>query len=138
MAAAKGNKYAEGLTNSGRPRIYENPEDLHNRIIEYFNYLDENHQFPTITGLSLFLGFCDKSTLYDYAKRQEFSHSIKRALQFVENHYETRLNDSGPTGAIFALKNMGWEDKQKYDVQAEVTTSGDHKVIFERYKPEPK
>jgi len=29
----------------------------------------------------------------------------------IENMYEQRLQTNAPTGAIFALKNMGWEDR---------------------------
>ncbi len=36
--------------------------------------------------------------------------------------YEKRLLDKNPTGAIFALKNFGWTDKQQVDadIKAEV------------------
>lgn len=66
---------------------------------------------PTITGATLFLGFCDKTTIYDYRDREEFSHSVKRLLLFVEFGYESALHGNNVTGAIFALKNMGWKDR---------------------------
>jgi hypothetical protein len=39
---------------------------------------------------------------------------------FVEKHYEELLQVGNTTGAIFALKNMGWIDR----VNQDVTTNG--------------
>jgi hypothetical protein len=54
--------------------------------------------------------------MYDYEKREEFSYTIKRARVFIENEYEFRLNSGNPTGAIFALKNLGWDDKTQQEI----------------------
>lgn len=111
MAAPKGNKFALGLTTSGRPPIYkpdkEGFEAIKSKCIEYF----ECEEKATITGLALFLGFSCRDTLYDYAKNKEFSDIIKRAMLTVENSYET----SATTFDMFALKNMGWIDKREID-----------------------
>lgn len=134
MAAPKGNKFAEGLTTSGRPPIYdpEQPEKLYDRIVSYFDYIqgefhienkedkevvvwDRKPEPETITGLALYLGFRSKGTLYEYAKKNEFSDYVKRALLVVEQKYELQLSYTSPTGAIFALKNMGWKDKQEIE-----------------------
>lgn len=121
MAAAKGNKYAKGLTNSGAPPKWTDPKKLHERIVEYFEYIkgDESEERteepPTVTGLALFLGFSAKSTLYEYSKKQEFSNSIKRGLMLIEQNYEFHLYAKNSTGSIFALKNMGWKDQKHYD-----------------------
>lgn len=118
----------------------ESVQAFHDRVVDYFDYItgekldapvtkfeigpagiSEEDDFtveewkrypekPTITGLALHLGFSSKTTLYQYAKKPEFAYSIKRALSFVEKHYETQLNERAATGAIFALKNMGWKD----------------------------
>lgn len=138
MAAPLGNRNALG-NNGGRPPDYTDPAELQAEVNNYFEYIKgeseiENYvnddgemctrqkwnrypENPTITGLSLFLGFESRSTLYDYAKKVEFSYIIKRAMQMVEYGYETSLAGDKPTGAIFALKNMGWIDK----VQQEMT-----------------
>lgn len=94
---------------AGRPRIYENPEELDKMCEDYFS--DEGMIKPTITGLSLHLGFADKTTLYDYRDRPEFSHSIKKALTKIEKYHEEALSENNVAGRIFALKNMGWKDK---------------------------
>jgi hypothetical protein len=126
MAAPKGNKYALG-NNGGRPPKYSDPAELEKKIEEYFESIqpkwnDESGQletsdFPSITGLTLFLGFCDKSSLYDYRDhdKKEFSHLIKKAITRIEHHYEKSLNYKSPTGAIFALKNMGWNDRTEVE-----------------------
>ena len=147
MSAPVGNKFAIG-NHGGRPPIYDDPQKLTAKIIEYFDWIEgeqeevmvkskqkdeegnnveitkkEKHwirypEDPTITGLCLFLGFSSKGTLYEYAKKKEFSDSIKRALLIVENNYEQKLNRDRCTGIIFALKNMGWEDRQKVETKS--------------------
>ena len=144
MAAAKGNKYAVGA-NNGRPPKYKTLWQLTVRCDEYFKHIEgESHQEkqtikdpktnaqkeidievwdrqpepPTITGLTLFLGFADKSSLYDYRDKQVFSHPIKRAITLIEHHHEKGLANKNSTGHIFALKNRGWSDK----IEVESTT----------------
>lgn len=122
----------------GRPRIYQNVEDLDKAIEDYFfpveyDEIQENGVYvkkprperginkrPSLTGLTLALGFCDKSTVYDYQKRPEFSHSIKRALAMVELFYEERLSEQNVAGSIFALKNFGWKDKTETEISGEL------------------
>lgn len=140
--APKGNVYALG-NHGGRPPEYETPEQLMDKVEEYFKYCEgefhmenrvlkeededgnvsqktvavkiwdrEPEQYK-ITKLCLFLGFCSRSSLDDNARRsREFSYIIKYAKMLVESAYEDRLTTKdNPTGAIFALKNMGWKDK---------------------------
>jgi hypothetical protein len=98
----------------GRPPKYETLEDMIPALQEWEKSI-QNGEVPTITGLTLSLGFADKSSLYDYAKNDKFSHSIKRAMLIVENGYEKALRESNAAGSIFALKNMGWKDRQEID-----------------------
>lgn len=111
----------------GRPAHYETPEDLQEAISGYFNGGMKKRKIvgrdgkiaivpiPTITGLCLYLGFADRHSFYDYEKKPEFSHTIKRARTFIENEYEEILITTGNAGAIFALKNFGWHDKQEIE-----------------------
>lgn len=110
MAAPKGNKYALG-NQGGRPPRYSDPEEFEQRCIAYFEYCIENKEKSTITGLTLFLGFCERSALTDYSNKEEFAHIVKRAKLTVENSYEM----NGTTFDMFALKNMGWSDKSEVD-----------------------
>ena len=45
--------------------------------------------------------------------KKEFSYTIKRARLLIEILYEEQLQKGSPTGAIFALKNFGWKDRQE-------------------------
>jgi len=130
MKFQPGNKFALGLTNNGRPAIYTDPNDLHNKCVEYFEYCIENKEKATITGLALFVGFSSRETLSDYKKKPDFSDLIKRACLTVENSYEK----SGGTFDIFALKNMGWVDKQDIDhtTKGEAITSPVNNLSYEQ------
>jgi len=118
----------------GRPPLFETAEALEQKIEDYFesckpnvNGLGEIKSFGetiTISGLALYLGFESRQSFYDYEKHEEFSYIIKKARFRVECSYEKRLDSKNPTGAIFALKNMGWKDKH------EVEQSGGIKLNF--------
>jgi len=150
-----GNKFSVG-NNGGRPRMYGSPEEMAVEIDAYFEWcngklkpgvqvneegqlVDEDGNAPddpysrrpkpyTVTGLALYLGFSDKSMLYEYQDRPEFSHLIKRARMQVEMGYESNLHGSTPTGSIFALKNMGWKDK------VETEHSGNMGIVWQETK----
>jgi len=92
----------------GRPPKFETPEQLETACQEFIAL---NPGRLTITGLAMYLGFDSRQSLYDYEKRPEFSYIIKEARLAVENDYEISLRTASVTGAIFALKNMGWRDK---------------------------
>lgn len=100
------------LRKVGRPLKIETPEQMENILNEYFKITDENK--ITITGICLALGL-DKSTFYDYEKREEYKDIVKQARMIVENSYEISLRENGRTGDIFALKNFGWRDKVEYE-----------------------
>jgi len=127
MGAPFGNTFALGAA-SGRPIKYKKAEDMALKIAEYLDYIQgekgadvgedgdiEKWERPpepiTITGLCFYLGFESRQSFYDYEKKKEFSYLIKRARLLVENRYERALSSRDVTGAIFALKNMGWKDK---------------------------
>jgi hypothetical protein len=121
----------------GRPPIYSSPEELQKAVEMYFlvgikkkkvfvnrgnrTYV-EMIEVPTITGLSYFLGFADRSSFYNYGEKEEFSYTIKRCKQFIEKHYEELLQTGNVTGAIFALKNFKWHDKQEHEHSGNLLT----------------
>lgn len=115
---------------AGRPPMFTTPDDLQQRIDEYFatgvkrkkvlvgppaNRMHIEIEVPTITGLAIYLGFESRQSFYDYELKPEFAYTIKRARLFIENEYEEMLNTGNTAGAIFALKNFGWTDKQEID-----------------------
>lgn len=123
----------------GRPPIFKTVEELQLKIDSYFQNCPDKRKImvrvqewkskykvehevdcPTITGLALHLGFCDRQSFYDYKEKEEFSCTIKKARTFIEREYE-KLLQSNPTGAIFALKNFWRTDKQEIHNTGEVT-----------------
>lgn len=94
---------------------------------------------PNITNLALFLGFESRQSFYDYGSKPEFSYTIKRARFVIENHYENHLLSDTATGAIFALKNFGWIDKQSLEHTGkdgepiQTQNKNEHHVYFHNY-----
>lgn len=98
----------------GRPNKISSKKELENKIDKYFKECDNKSEPYTITGLCIALDIC-RDTLSEYAKKEKFSDTIKKAKLRVENYLEKHLiTDSGTTGIIFNLKNnFGWKDKQE-------------------------
>lgn len=121
--------------------MYNTGAELQAKVDEYFEYIkgevvdvsdiDPDNLYPikiirekepaTITGLALYLGFDSRQSLYDYNEKPEFTGIIKKARARVEQAYEKNLSGQSPTGSIFALKNMGWRDKQETELSGSVT-----------------
>ena len=112
----------------GRPPVFKTSEELKEKISKYFNdgmkkrtvligrppnQTSIKIEVPTITGLCYYLGFESRQSFYDYEKRDGFSYTIKRARLSIELEYEEQLQHGNTVGAIFALKNMGWYDRQE-------------------------
>lgn len=97
----------------GRPSKITEKEELQEKIDKYFKECDNKSEPYTITGLCIALDVC-RDTLCEYAKKEEFSDTIKKAKLRVENYLEKHLITDGGTGIIFNLKNnFGWKDKQE-------------------------
>lgn len=125
---------------AGRPRTYDNEEELEKAINQYFQdikgeYVDKVDEktgmkerewirYPepaTITGLALAIGFESRQSVYDYEKDGQFSYTIKKARLRVEYEYEKKLTTlQSATGAIFALKNLGWIDKTEVKQEVKI------------------
>ena len=101
---------------AGQPAYYKTPEEFEAACDSYFAKCAADETPLTITGLVLYLGFCERKSLYDYEAKPEFLHVVKKARMRVENGYELRLSGNSPTGSIFALKNMGWKDKTEQEM----------------------
>lgn len=100
----------------GRPKKYTEVEIMQQKINKYFEECNKDNEPYTVTGLCLALNIC-RDTLAEYAKKEEFSDTIKKAKLKVENYLERHLiTDSSTTGIIFNLKNnFGWTDKQQLE-----------------------
>ena len=98
----------------GRPPKYKTAEELQKKVDEYFDQLNESKSV-TITGLILYCGFCSRQSFYDLQEKEEFTYTVKKARLRVTNHYESLLQGNSVAGPIFALKNLGWSDRQEID-----------------------
>ena len=93
----------------GRPATWSDPEAFAKKVDQYF----EEEKLPTWSGLALYLGFESRQSLEDYKKKDGFTYPIKKALLTIEKYYEQSITGKNPAGAIFALKNFGWKDRQE-------------------------
>lgn len=120
----------------GRPLAFNSPEELENKIKEYFAWCDnntkevidkdtgENKLVPapkpyTMSGLAYALGV-DRQTILNYSNKAEYFGTIKKAKSRIEQSVEERLLSSTGVvaGQIFALKqNFGWDALTNEDEQ---------------------
>ena len=116
---------------------YKTVEEFDNKVTEYFEYIEEKGYPATITGVTMFLGFADRRSLYDYEKKNGgFAHSVKRVRLAIENAYEMNLHGNNVAGSVFALKNMGWKDKteQEIDMKAKVQIGSSMGDFYKKVK----
>jgi hypothetical protein len=117
MAAPKGNRFWEARSSHGRKPIWDNPQELYNACVEYFEWVEANplwetkpmivngevYDAPTakmramtIEGLCVFLGM-HRSTWDEYKHKQDFSDIVSLVTNTM---YEQKL-----TGAASGLLN---------------------------------
>ena len=78
---------------------------------------------PTVSGLALYIGFTDRTSLYEYKARPLFADTVKKAIARVEAYAEKSImTKDKPTGAIFWLKNHGWCAEEKRDIKVTAPT----------------
>ena len=115
---------------AGRPPKYNTPEEMQEAIDLYF---ETNPEYPTLNGLALELGFESRQSMYDYAKKEEFSYTIKSALSRIEEKHERNLYEPGASGSIFFLKNRDWTDKTSIDHTTKGESLNPPKTIDDLY-----
>lgn len=113
----------------GRPLLFATPEELKQKVDEYFAWCDERKAYKTdkngeklevpwprpytLSGLAEFLD-CDRKTLLNYSERDQFFPTITRARRKCEQFAEEQLFDGNDRGSKFSLiNNYGWSDKQE-------------------------
>lgn len=88
-----------------KPRVFEN------RVRRYF----EKEGPYTFAGLYLELGI-SREKFRKLKKDPAYKDACDYATAKMEQQYEQQLMKGNPTGAIFALKNMGWSDQARIDL----------------------
>jgi hypothetical protein len=117
MAAPKGNKFWEARSKHGRKPLWDNPQELYDACVEYFEWVEANplwetkpmivngtvYDAPTakmramtIEGLCVFLGIT-RPTWDDYKHKEDFSYIVSMVTNTM---YEQKL-----TGAASGLLN---------------------------------
>ena len=140
----KQKKKTNGKRGGGHPALFKSPAQLKKLIDKYFkeceNYKSykegkkiSNPQIPTIAGLAVALGV-DRHTVYNYEKRDEFFHTIKKARDIILAQIERKLvNYNGHVGGtIFYAKNYGYNDRTELEVTKPL------EVIIRNYTDESK
>lgn len=109
----------------GRPLLFENAAALDKAIGAWSRDRKAQGLPRTITSLAVALN-TSRLTLAQYAERDEFINSIRRAKEFCEQDAEDRLYGVNQVaGVIFSLKNnYGWRDQTevKQDLSGQVGT----------------
>ena len=136
----------------GQQPFYDSPEQLYEKVQAYFEscepepltITDEDGEVhaltdtqgkplmsdkkPTTYGLALFLGYADRSSLYDLqARGGPMAYIIKAAISQIGGAHEANLFSPSYGGSWKWLSNHGWTDKQT--VEQTVKHEGEVKPI---------
>jgi hypothetical protein len=109
---------------AGRPRKIKTAEQAQALCSAYFVLCKKENRPLTMCGLARALGFSTRLSLMGNAARADpVGQVLADALAQVEEGYESNLHRNIPTGSIFALKNMGWADRQEVEHSGDVTVT---------------
>ena len=124
----------------------KDPEQVEERLAEYFRIHFEADLKPTVAGMGLALNGMDRRRLWEirtgndkaYDLPTEVSDSIKRAYKLMENLWENYMQNGkiNPVSGIFLGKNnFGYQDKTEYVVTPNVNNDSDYNAddIKKRY-----
>jgi len=73
---------------------------------------DREPEPATFSALALHLGFNSLQAFDDYTGNGHLADTLKWGRLRIEASYEKKLHNQSATGAIFALKRMGWNDRE--------------------------
>ena len=104
----------------GRPKIFNSPQEIEEKVEQYKQYLREEDKPPTMAGLAYFLGV-DRQTIYNYKKDQEFFDTIKKYRDWILLSIEEQCIIKGHGGSIFLAKNYGYTDRQEVNYTKQPT-----------------
>ncbi len=96
------------------------PGEFEERVYDYFEDVEADKW--TFASMYLYIGVSD-SVFKRMAKRPEYKDAAEYAKMKLMDGYEQKLKGGNPTGAIFALKNMGWSDRAEIDMAVDGTMS---------------
>jgi hypothetical protein len=145
------------ITMPRKPDLFKSIEQLSENIAAYFNWIagayhlemlpcktsakslreqkvwDREPQPPTLSGLALHLGFDSLNAFEAYEQKGNYASTLKRARLRIEAEYEKQLHHQPSSGAIFALKSMGWLEQSamatltkpaNFNIKIEIVNTG--------------
>ncbi|WP_311953247.1 terminase small subunit [Mucilaginibacter terrae] len=144
--------------------LFPKAHDLRMRVANFFNYIkgeyhtellpfkpaaksppemreqkvwDREPQPPTLSGLAHHLGFESLQAFITYEQNGHYAHILRRARLQIEAEYEKQLSTQPATGAIFALKSLGWMEKQAEKDHAFASAASSIKIEIVTTGPTP-
>lgn len=114
---------------AGRPAIFKDPKELEEKIAAYFAMCERDGRPETFAGLGVWLDV-DRKTVYNYAKKDEFFHTMKKARNYILAKLEEKMASEGRAGQIFLAKNYGYTDRQEMELTGSVTVKSE---MIEKY-----
>ena len=132
------------------PKVdFTKPEQVEERLLQFFELHAQNDMKPTVMGMGLALGV-DRRRLWEmksgvakggltpYDLPTETLDLIRRAYDILENLMENYAQNGkiNPVSAIFLMKNnFGYQDKTEYVVTPNMQTDSDYNAedIKKRY-----
>jgi len=93
---------------------------------------DREPEPPTIAGLAFHLGFSNLTQMELHEAKGKYSGLLQRARLRIMAEYEKKLLNGPSSGAIYALKGLGWNDRYNnrpsgatnIDLKTELISSG--------------
>jgi len=124
----------------GRPKLYDNPDDLLKDAFDYFEWCDDIQKGNyTLMGLRGYRGLYSRSTWDNYKKRSEFLDAILLLENILLTQAEHRLRHGmGFMGGQYFLKCHGgeeWQDVNKTEAKVDMNNI---EVVFAGAKNEGK
>ena len=125
----------------------KNPEEVQQRVNDYFKLYGSYDMKPTVAGLGMALGL-DRRRLWEIKTGNytsstpklppEVEDTIKKAYKLMENLWETYMNSGkiNPVSGIFLGKNnFGYQDKTEYVLTPNQKQESDYNAdeISKRY-----
>lgn len=116
-------KHPDSNSFGGRPKIFKDEQEIHDKVTKYKEYLLEHNKPATMAGLAYFLDI-DRHTLYNYSKEETFFHAIKKYRDWITMGIEELCIDKGNGGTVFLAKNYGYTDKQEIEMSGQLVIFG--------------
>ena len=93
-------------------RKWNDPKSFAMAVEDFRLTCEANKEPMTHPALSLWLGFADKHSFWEYGETADYGPLVKKAKTMIEADILQRALKTGGAGAIFYLKNLGYTDRQ--------------------------